>query len=150
MSIAHHLWDLIPSALRNRPFGIYVSTVVFALGVYGVSNSNDIVANSGIIQFFIVIVSGYLLAASMTVLSSLLVDAKRHPAFAIFGEMYGWLFISAASLATAIIIIVQSAFTDEILDGGRIALWVFVWLMLFVTSFVRSLDILITHRGHNK
>jgi hypothetical protein len=150
-SITHRLWRLVPVALRNRPFGIYVSTVVFALGVYAIFDGPEIPAETGWMHLFITIVGVYYTVAALGVITSLVIDAKKHPAVAIFGEMYGWLFIAAAALATTIIYIIQAPAlaVAEGSDLGKAALWTFVWGMLFVTAAVRSLDILITHRGHN-
>jgi len=139
------IWNKIPQVLKDRPFGIYVSTIVFGLGVYGLTNAEDIAVNGTFMHIIVLLISLYFLIASMIVIASLVVNRYAHPTFAIFGEMYGWLFISAAALSTAILVPIQSVITSTG-DGGFIALITFFWATLFVASTVRAIDILVSRR----
>lgn len=141
------LWQRIPEALRRRPFGIYTSLLVFSIGVYGFFTDADTNLYDGNLpHLFIKLISIYLIAAGVVVLSASFADRRKHAAFSIFGEMYGWLFIAAAALATSFTYIGSYVYIDNPEQLATVALWLVVWGFLFLCSGVRAVDILVTHK----
>ena len=140
-------WHWIPSAVRNKPFGIYVACVIWGVGLVGLIAGPPFEVAITPSQFFVTAVSVYFLTAATVVIVAMFSDEKKRPILSIFGEMYGWLFIAAAALATCVMYI-ESLFTYGMPSSvSEFVLWMGIWLGLFITASVRSVDILVSNRG---
>jgi hypothetical protein len=135
--------------LRNRPFDFYVAFVLFMFGVGGFVDPHwpeDYV--SGVLFTIVTIIDVYLIVASLLIISSLLCKRQCHPVLAIMGEMYGWLFISAASLAIFVIYI--AALYNQLGNMWILAIWALIWAGMAISSGLRSLDLLYFYRSLSK
>ena len=135
--------------LRERPFDFYVAFVLFFLGAWGIVDPywpEDYV--DGTILTLISIIGVYLMVSSAFVMSSLLCKRKRHPILALMGEMYGWFFISAASVALSIICLV--ALYQGVDNIYVWIVWIFLWAGMAISSGLRSCDLFNFYRSLKK
>ena len=141
---------VLANHLRQRPFDFYVAAMLFLMGFYAVvSDSWPESFNSTVMEAIIVIVSLYYIVAGAIIMLSLSCKRKKHPVLALMGEMYGWLFVSCGSLATAIAyvgMLVSSLPSDWRVWGIMLA----VWIGLFLSSGVRFLDLFSVYRSLKK
>jgi len=127
--------------LRQRPFDFYTAFVIFLAGAFAlVSPYWPENAPSPQIVVMINLVSVYMMVASGIVMSALLCNRKTKPVYAVLGEMWGWLAISAASFAVTIMYVAQMIYV------GYPGIWLpiilaFIWFGMFLASGFRSLDI---------
>jgi hypothetical protein len=134
-------WGRLPWGLRERPFDVYAASLLFIVGVYVLTH--DVypeTLGSSWINVVVNIVSLYLIAASGVVLTALLKDPRKCPAFVLFGEMYGWAFIAAATLATTIMYI-GSLYWYGPSSWVAWGIWVFLWFTMSIVSAMRSFDL---------
>jgi hypothetical protein len=139
-------WGRLPWGLRERPFDVYAASLLFIVGLYVLTN--DVypeTLGSAWITVVVNIVALYLIAASAVVLTALLKDPRKCPAFVLFGEMYGWAFISAAAFATTIMY-VGSLFWYQPLSWLTWGMWVFLWSSMAIVSAMRSFDLQAKYR----
>lgn len=143
-------WGRLPWGLRERPFDIYAATLLLVVGIFSLFDDfvfeKDIGGN---LKLLITIVSVYFIAASSVILTALFKNPKKCPAFVLFGEMYGWMFVSAASAATTLLIGTSFFFVKDpsVLTWS---LWLFVWGMLTAASAFRFLDLRSKYRRFKK
>lgn len=134
--------------VRERPFDFYVAFVIFLAGAYSLSSTSwPEEFHDTSTQILINIVSGYMVLASLVIMSALLCNRKKRPVYAVMAEMWGWLAVSAASAATFLMyefmIITQGAG-----DYGLAAILSLIWLGMALASFFRFFDIyLITRKA---
>lgn len=133
--------------LRERPFDFYTAFVIFIAGAYALF-SPDWPEKTSIPQINVLVnlVSIYMMVASIIVMSALLCNRKTKPAYAIFGEMWGWFAICAASFAVFLMYVarVVSNGSDNLFAAIVLIL---VWLGMCLASALRSLDIYIIIRN---
>lgn len=142
-----HIKGVLRNHLRERPFDFYTAFVIFLAGAYAFFSPNwpeD--AHVPPVQGIIMIVSAYMMVASLFVMSALLCNRKKRPIYAIFAEMWGWLAISAASAAVTIMYLAQ------LIQNGSEQLGVatilgLIWFGMAIASGIRSLDIYLVLRG---
>jgi uncharacterized membrane protein len=88
------------------------------------------------------------MVSSAFVMSSLLCNRKRHPILSLMGEMYGWFFISAASVALSIICLV--ALYQGVDNIYVWIVWIFLWAGMAISSGLRSCDLFNFYRSLKK
>ena len=139
-------WGRLPWGLRERPFDVYAAVLLFITGIY-VLFSTDIpgAQNYAWLDFAAKIVALYYIIASSVIIAALSKSPQKCPAFVLFGEMYGWAFVAAASTATWIMYI-GSLYLVEPTSWFSWASWLFVWIMLSIASGVRSFDLISKYR----
>ena len=133
--------------LRERPFDFYVAFLLFGVGAYTIVNDHwPESINSPFVQTAIAAISIYLIVASAIIMFSITCRRKKWPVLSLMGEMYGWLFVSAASIATVLL------YLGAIL-GGVPSDWtswivmISIWLGLFIASGLRFLDLFNVYRS---
>lgn len=138
----------IPLGLRARTLDFYVAFLVFFFGLSGLIDPTwPERFGDSIIYWIILVEDAYLIFASLIIMFSLIVREKKRCKIkilvpSIIGEMFGWLFISAASL-----VIVLTSFwippSAVVLEDSPLStfLWILVWLGLGVSSLFRYLDL---------
>lgn len=144
-----------PMILRARTMDFYVAFLVFFLGVSGFLDPTWPERFINTPAYWIVIVEDiYLILASVVIMGSLLVREFRQCNIrvvipSIIGEMFGWLFVSAAA---AVILLTSwyippSAVVDE---GNALSFWswILVWLGLGISAFLRYLDLRLHYRNN--
>jgi hypothetical protein len=139
-------WGRLPWGLRERPFDVYAASLLLIVGIYVLTH--DVYPESlgsTWITIVVNVVALYLIAASTVVLTALLKDPRKCPAFVLFGEMYGWAFISAATCATTIMYM-GSLFWYQPMSWLTWGLWVFLWSSMAIVSAMRSFDLQAKYR----
>ena len=79
-------------------------------------------------------------------MATLLCKKASRPVFSLMGEFYGWMFVAAGSLATALM------YLGSIINEAPSSWW--VWSMLFtawvgitIASAIRSFDLYLVYRS---
>jgi len=140
-------WGRLPWGLRERPFDVYAATLLISIGIYVLTY--DITPerlNNTVVSIIVNVVALYLITASSVILAALLKNPRKCPAFVLFGEMYGWAFVTAAALATSIMYLASLLWytpTSWLLWG----IWFFLWFMLTIAAGVRSFDLIKKYQG---
>lgn len=135
------------STVMQRPFDFYVAMLLFLAGFYSiVSDTWPEQVATGITHTFLVIVSIYLMIAGIVIMLALCCKRAKRPIFTLMGEMYGWLFVCAASVATTLM------YMGSMIHNAPPSWWlwgilVFVWTGMSVASGVRFLDLLYVYRS---
>ena len=133
-----------------RPFDFYVALLLFCAGLYSIINDTwPESVGSELTQTFIVIVSLYLMTAAAVIMASLLCKRASRPVFSLMGEMYGWMFVAAASLATSLMYI------SAILHHEPSSWWLWgilftIWVGMTIASSLRSFDLFLVYRSLRK
>ena len=109
---------MLKGKLRKNPFDFYVAFVLFIFGAWGIVDPNW--------------PEKYLSGVLLTIVT-------------IIGEMYGWLFISAAALAISIIYGIS--FYDSLDSLWLLGVWTITWAGMAVAAGLRSLDLFIFYRS---
>ena len=133
-----------------RPFDFYVALLLFCAGLYSIINDTwpESVGNE-LTQTFIVIVSVYLMTAAAVIMLSLTCKRASRPVFSLMVEMYGWMFVAAASLATSLMYI------SAVLHDAPSSWWLWgilftVWVGMTIASSIRSFDLFLVYRSLKK
>lgn len=139
-------WGRLPWGLRERPFDVYAAALLLILGIYVLTHDVFPERNGhGWIIIVVNIIAIYLVAASSVILTALFRNPSKCPAFVLFGEMYGWAFVAAASLATSLLYLAGTLwFTPN--SWLLWSIWLFMWTSLFITSGIRSYDLISQYR----
>lgn len=130
-----------------RPFDFYVALLLFVAGLYSiVSDTWPETVGNGLTQTFIVIVSVYLMTAAAVIMLSLICKRASRPVFSLMGEMYGWMFVAAASLATSLMY-VGAALHHEPSSWWLWGILFTVWVGMTIASAIRSFDLFLVYRS---
>lgn len=132
----------IPWGLRERPFDLYISIMVFVAGIYilfdaGYPEENGHIFKSPIITWIAI----YMMVASVLVMSALIINRFRCPAYTIFAEMHGWLFISSALLALSGFYIATIIWDGVPYSWLYWSVWFSLWFLMFIASFIRYITL---------
>lgn len=134
----------------KRPFDFYVAALLFLAGLFSIVNDDwPESVSSTTEQTFIVIVSLYLMAAAAVIMASLLCRNTQRPVFSLMGEMYGWLFVAAASLATSLMY-VGGVINDAPSSWWTWAILFILWVGMTIASSIRSFDLFLVYRSLKK
>lgn len=135
--------------LLERPFDLYVLFLLLLVGTFSiVSGKYPENLDRDYLSFLANVISIYYIVASIVVAYALVLQQTKKTVRALVVEMYGWMFISAAAAASAIIAIgAQIQRPPSALDA-RI-LFDLVWIGLFVFSGLKSWGIFRRYRGTN-
>jgi hypothetical protein len=131
----------------KRPFDFYAALLLFVAGLYSIVNDTwPESIESSLTQTFIIIVSLYLMTAAAVIMSTLLCKKASKPVFSLIGEMYGWMFVAAGSLATSLM------YLGSALYGDPNSWWIWgilfiVWVGMTIASSIRSFDLFLVYRS---
>ena len=130
-----------------RPFDFYAAFLLFVAGLYSIVNDTwpEQVGNS-VTETFIVIVSLYLMTAAAVIMLSLTCKRASRPVFSLMGEMYGWMFVAAASLATSLMYI-GSAISHTPSSWWLWSILFTMWVGMTIASSIRSFDLFLVYRS---
>ena len=133
--------------LRERPFDFYVAFLLFGVGTYTIVNDNwPESIQSTFVQTAIAAISIYLVAASAIIMFSITCRRKKWPVLSLIGEMYGWLFVSAASIAT-VLLYIGVVLGDAPSSWTSWIVMISIWFGLFIASGLRFLDLFNVYRS---
>lgn len=132
----------------KRPFDFYVAALLFLAGLYGIISESwpEEIIDNNLTQVFIVIVSIYLMAASAVIMSALLCKKVTRPVFSLMGELYGWMFVAAGSLATSLM------YVGGVVNDAPSSWWVWsilliIWIGMTIASAIRASDLYLIYRS---
>lgn len=138
---------MLRNHLRERPFDFYVAFLLFGVGAYTIVNDHwPESINSPFVQTAIAAISIYLIASSAIIMFSLFCRGKKWPVLSIMGEMYGWLFVAAASIAT-VLLYISAILNGALPDWSSWIVITSIWFGLFIASGLRFLDIFNIYRS---
>jgi hypothetical protein len=138
---------VVRSHLRERPFDFYVAALLFLVGFYAVvSDSWPESIGNALVSTIIYIVSLYYIVAGAVIMLSLGCNRRKHPVWALMGEMYGWMFVAAAALST-VLTYCGSLVSGNVSDAPMAVLLLAVWLGLFISSAIRFIDLFSVYRS---
>ena len=141
---------MLRNHLRERPFDFYVAFLLFGSSIYSiVSDSWPEDIDNGVVSTLIGIISIYFIVASSVIMASLACRRQRWPVMTLMGEMYGWMFVAAASIAS-VLMYVGSVVGSAPSSWAVWAIMLFVWFGLFVASGIRFLDLFNIYRSLRK
>ena len=86
------------------------------------------------------------MAASVIIIASMSCRRKNHPVLALMGEMYGWMFVSFASFATALMYLGSTIYATPA-SWFAFGVMEVVWIGMCLASGVRFLDLYNVYRG---
>lgn len=133
-----------------RPFDFYVALLLFCAGLYSIVNDTwPESVGTPLTQTFIIIVSLYLMTAAAVIMLSLTCKRASRPVFSLMGEMYGWMFVAAASLATSLMYI-GAALYNEPSSWWLWSILFTVWVGMTIASAIRSFDLFLVYRSLRK
>ncbi len=134
------LYRTLPLGLRERPLDFYVAFVLFFVGIYGILDPTFPERYSdNLFNWFINIIGVYLVVSSFLILVSL-VTCKNRLVFSYLSELYGWVMISAASLAISLMYL---WFIGTNAPGSLTiwTSWISIWLGMSLASGLRAYDL---------
>lgn len=138
---------VLQTRLTQRPFDFYLAAMLFITGLITiVSDEWPERLENNINQVFLGIVSGYLMIAGAVIMASLACKRRKYPILTLLGEMYGWLFVSAASVATTLMYC-ATLLGHEPKNPWTLTLIVSVWFGMAVASFMRFFDLFSVYRS---
>ena len=136
--------------VRDRPFDFYVAFLLFIAGLFALfSDSWPESMNDMAVIVMINVISVYYVIAGAVIMLSLGCNRRKHPVVALTGEMYGWMGIAAASIAT-VIMYIWAAFVH---NPQSLVVWILmvcIWTGMGAASTVRFLDLRLVYRGLHK
>lgn len=146
----NNIKGVLRNKLRQRPFDFYVAVLLFITGLYSIIDDSwpENVENH-LVSTLIVIISLYLMGASVIIMLSLSCHRQKYPVLALMGEMYGWMFVASASLATTILYL-GSLIGDTPSSWWGFSAMMVIWVGMFIASSVRFFDLLIIYRSLKK
>ena len=135
---------------RDRPFDFYVAFVLFLAGIYAIVSDTwpESIADNTI-QMIIVVISLYYILAGVVIMFSLGCRRRKYPVLALMGEMYGWMAVSAASIAT-VILYVWFAFIYVPSSWWIWIIMVMLWVGMATAAGLRFLDLYLIYKGLRK
>jgi hypothetical protein len=141
---------VLRNKLRQRPFDFYVAVLLFITGFYSIiSDSWPESVENKLVSTIIVIISLYLMGASVIIMLSLSCHRQKHPILALMSEMYGWMFVASASLAT-LMLYFGSVINETPSSWWSFSAIVIIWGGMLLASSVRFFDLLIIYRSLKK
>lgn len=127
------------TSLRERPFDIYAAVVILTIAIYSfLSPTFPESSNTVFNEVFWTFVDIYMMIAGLVVLWATTFPQCR-PVEKYLGQMYGWMFIAAATFA-ALIYINYHAFISQRYDfDDSYWLILIVWGGIGIAAVIRSL-----------
>ena len=143
-----------PLGVRARPLDFYVAFLVFFFGIYGFFDPDWPERFEGWKYWVLMIEDIYLIISSIAIMTALLVKQfsrgnciKKILIPSLIGEMFGWLFISAASWVIVLTAWVLPPSAID-LNGQESVVWTLLWLALAICAGMRYIDLRLLYRGH--
>ena len=131
----------LPIGLRERPLDFYTVFVLFLVGVYGIVDDNFPERfQQPLSSIFVNIISFYLIIAASLVMSSLLCNRKDKPLYAYMTEFFGWMLITAASVAASLLYVASISMGNP--NSWILwSIWLLIWIGMAVSSLIRTYDL---------
>ena len=136
------LFRKLPWGLRERPFDVYAALILFLGGIYilidpGFPEYSGHIFDSSVITA----ISIYLIISSFLILTALFKDRKKCPAYTIFAEMYGWLFVASATLALTLFYMYSMIWDNANRPIIYWSIWFCIYFFMFIAASFRYFDL---------
>jgi hypothetical protein len=142
------VWGRIPRVLRERPFDIYTAFLVVLVGIYSIVDTTFPELQEDTINNVIINIAAlYLIFSGMTIIVAMLV-IKRNPIFSFYAEMYGWAFMSSATLAVGIFQVYNAIVSNNNSITNWYLFWTvfFIWSSITIVAMIKSVDMFVNLR----
>ena len=146
--MTNSVWGRIPRILRERPFDIYTAFLVILVGIYSLVDPTFPELQEDTINNVIVnIASLYLIFSGMTIIIAMIL-IKKDPVFSFYAEMYGWAFMSSATLTVGIFQIYNSILSQNTNITNWYLFWTifFIWSSITLVALIKSIDMFVDVR----
>lgn len=145
------IYRALPDGLRERPLDFYTALVLMLVGVYGILDDTFPERFQDQLTILLVnIISIYLMISSSVILVALMKDRRKYPAFTLFGQLFGWAFISAAALAASLLYAINLLISGSPDSWAIWLLWVLIWFGMFFSAMLRTMELYFIYRGCKK
>lgn len=129
----------VAKILKEKPFDFYAAASTLAIALFAFINPNfPELIHTEVSVILWKVIEIYLISASLVVLGSMFCP-KEKASFKYYGEMYGWFFIAAASIATMVFLFYQFLFTTyAIFEEPWYFITAFLWGCIGWASFFKA------------
>lgn len=135
----NNAWGRLPIALRSRPFDVFIAVILGLAGVYQILDPTFPESQQNILPGFVLLmISIYMIAASLAIIVFMF-HKCRNVFFQWYGQMYGWMFMNAATLAITIF----DAWVGLTLPiENALLFWSFFvfWILISIATFIKWFD----------
>jgi len=145
------VWRLLPKTFREKPFDVYAAFAVFGASIYSLASPDfpeKIIADVPFILW--VIVDLYMIVSSIVVLTALFCNAGKYPQFHYFGLMWGWAFLSSASIYLMTYLFYNSLITNSLDFTSFYFPLAFLWGCIGWAAFFKALGMYLDYREMGK
>ncbi len=135
------IWGRFPWGLRERPFDMFAALLCFIVGLQMIVDPKFPEKTGGVLEWSLITwISLYLMVASVLIIVVLCSNRETCKAFTLFGGMYGWFFISSASLAMTLFYIASFIWYESQVLSFTFIITI-VWCAMFIASLILSYDL---------
>lgn len=135
------IWGRFPWGLRERPFDMFAALLCFIVGLQMIVDPKFPEKTGGVLEWSLITwISIYLMVASVLLIVVLCSNRETCKAFTLFGGMYGWFFISSASLAMTLFYIASFIWYESQVLSFTLIITI-VWCAMFIASLILSYDL---------
>lgn len=135
------IWGRFPWGLRERPFDMFAALLCFIVGLQMIVDPKFPEKTGGVLEWSLITwISIYLMVASVLIIVVLCSNRDTCKAFTLFGGMYGWSFISSASLAMTLFYIASFIWYESQVLSFTLIITI-VWCAMFIASLILSYDL---------
>ena len=133
------IWSILPKIFRDKPFDVYAAFAIFGTSIVSLISpefpEEMIITVPHIIWM---IASIYMLVSSIVIFAALFCNTKKYPQFSYFGLMWGWAFLSSASITLMTYMFCNGFFSDVVSDNPLHWPVAFLWGCIGWAAFFKA------------
>jgi hypothetical protein len=133
------IWSILPKIFRDNPFDVYAAFAIFGTSIIALTSAEfpeDMILT--VPHIIWMIASIYMLVSSIVILSALFCDTGKYPQFTYFGLMWGWAFLSSASIVLMTYMFYSGFFNDSVVHNPLHWPVAFLWGCIGWAAFFKS------------
>jgi hypothetical protein len=94
------VWRLLPKTLLEKPFDVYSALSVLTMSLFSFFRGDFPESlDLGVPMWLWTIIDVYIIISAVIILGALFCNKTKHLGFSYFGQMWGWAFLSSASIS---------------------------------------------------